>query len=39
LNDKFRVDPAIIAQKLRMPSHVVNQTLRSKDFGRHKKRP
>lgn len=39
LNDKFRVDPAIIAQKLRMPFHVVNQTLRSKDFGRHKKRP
>ena len=39
LNDKFRVDPVMIAQQLNMPVRIVNQTLRSKDFGGHKKRP
>ena len=29
----------MIAQQLNMPVRIVNQTLRSKDFGGHKKRP
>ena len=39
LNDKYRVDPAMIAQKLHIPVRIVNQTIRSKDFGGHKKQP
>ncbi len=38
LNDKFRVEPSLIARKLALPVHIVNQTIRSKDFGGRKKR-
>jgi hypothetical protein len=33
MSEKYRLDPAMIAKKLRMPVHIVNQTLRSKDYG------
>ncbi len=33
LNDKFRVESSMIARQLDLPVHIVNQTLRSKDYG------
>ena len=38
LNDKFRVEPSLIARKMGLPVRIVNQTLRSKDFGVRKKK-
>ena len=38
MNEKYRVDPTMIAQKLRLPIRIVNQTLRSKDYGSRKRK-
>lgn len=38
MNDTYQIDPETVAQKLRIPVHIVNQTLRSKDFGASKRK-